>query len=563
MRPLFSRAVALAVSLLSGVLFVAAPAPSFAEVPRRLTVGLDRDMAPFSFVTPEGRIDGLVPEMLALVFRQANLTLDIVGGDFDELSRLLQSGRVDAMMRADVMLSNPDTSVETHGLVEFATSLFLREGAGLSDLRDLDGRRVGVRRNGPAGALAAAWVRGMRAHPVEAASFGDAFRLLAAGEVDAALAPYAVGLSAMQRLRISGITARGTPIDTRVIRVTVRADRADVVPLINRAIADARSSGAARAIEDNWLTNRQIWMSTGDIAIIAFAAIAALLGVLIMIWVASLHREVSRRGSRIAQLFADREQEIRALLDRQQRLNQIQRDFIALATHEFNTPLAVIDSAAQMLGFAARRRGAEEMLPRLDKIRAAVARLIGVMDTVLADDRLAAGPAPIRARPFDPAAAVREAVAREIDARPTLLVDLDCSGAPADHVGDREMIVLAVCNLLRNAGIHGAGAAVSVSVVGVPAGVAIAVSDRGPGIAESDRPHLFEKFYRGADAQQRPGTGIGLFLVKQVAEAHGGQIVVESRAGAGATFTLVLPSLNAAPAGAAPSGMAPPSAAAD
>jgi len=73
--------------------------------------------------------------------------------------------------------------------------------------------------------------------------------------------------------------------------------------------------------------------------------------------------------------------------------------------------------------------------------------------------------------------------------------------------------------------------------------VRISVSDRGPGIDSHDLPHLFEPFYRGREAvaRQVQGNGLGLHLVKRIAEAHGGRVSVRSPAGQGATFTLHLP----------------------
>jgi signal transduction histidine kinase len=110
----------------------------------------------------------------------------------------------------------------------------------------------------------------------------------------------------------------------------------------------------------------------------------------------------------------------------------------------------------------------------------------------------------------------------------------------------------AVTNLLMNALKHaaaGRSVAVTVRAADSPAstGVEIAVSDRGPGIAPEDLGHIFEPFYRGRHAteQQIHGNGLGLSLVKRIADAHGGRVTVKSAPGAGATFTLHLP---AAPA---------------
>ncbi|CAN5231222.1 hypothetical protein BH20ACT16_BH20ACT16_05970 [soil metagenome] len=79
----------------------------------------------------------------------------------------------------------------------------------------------------------------------------------------------------------------------------------------------------------------------------------------------------------------------------------------------------------------------------------------------------------------------------------------------------------------------------------------LTVSDHGPGISAHDRPHVFDRFYRGAAARGRPGSGLGLAIVRQVAETHGGSIAVEEAPGGGARFRLRLTPAMAARAGAA------------
>jgi two-component system sensor histidine kinase MprB len=116
--------------------------------------------------------------------------------------------------------------------------------------------------------------------------------------------------------------------------------------------------------------------------------------------------------------------------------------------------------------------------------------------------------------------------------------------------GVPERLGRAVDNLLDNAAKYSPnGAPVE---VGLRAGV-LTVRDHGPGIPAADRPHVFDRFYRGSAARGRPGSGLGLAIVRQVAETHGGTIVVDEAAGGGARFELRLPALDA--------GVAPPPAA--
>ena len=118
---------------------------------------------------------------------------------------------------------------------------------------------------------------------------------------------------------------------------------------------------------------------------------------------------------------------------------------------------------------------------------------------------------------------------------------------PEDDVeveGDGDALRRALANLLVNAIKHGGeDNAITVTVEARGDRIAIEVADRGPGIAEDDRAHLFEAFYRGRRALDRqiPGSGLGLSLVEHVAREHGGSIEVASTSSEGSTFTLWIP----------------------
>ena len=103
--------------------------------------------------------------------------------------------------------------------------------------------------------------------------------------------------------------------------------------------------------------------------------------------------------------------------------------------------------------------------------------------------------------------------------------------------GDRDRMERAVWNLLENAGKwSGDGGTVEVALTGGE----LTVRDSGPGIDEEDKPLVFERFYRSAAARSMPGAGLGLSIVREVAESHGGTVVAENAEGGGALFRLTL-----------------------
>lgn len=118
---------------------------------------------------------------------------------------------------------------------------------------------------------------------------------------------------------------------------------------------------------------------------------------------------------------------------------------------------------------------------------------------------------------------------------------------------DENAMTLVLLNLVDNAVKYGSdGGEVAVKLARTPGGIALSVSDRGSGISAEEQPRIFERFYRASNARVRNvrGSGIGLSLVKFIAEAHGGRVDVASTVGKGSTFTVFIPAAPMAAGGA-------------
>jgi signal transduction histidine kinase len=240
-------------------------------------------------------------------------------------------------------------------------------------------------------------------------------------------------------------------------------------------------------------------------------------------------------------------------LAHEQHLTELQRNFVSMASHEFRTPLTIIDGHAQRMIKTKERLSAEEIAERAGKVRAAVLRMTSLMDNLLNSARLFEGGAGLYYHPveLDLAKLLSEVcqLHREFALRSQIREDFGGRALPV--VGDPKLLFQVFSNLLSNAIKYSPGGDPITIEAHVEAGeIVVCVQDRGIGVPEKDRERLFARYARGSNVSGIVGTGIGLYLVKMVIDLHQGRVAVESREGEGSRFTVRLPAalaLKAAP----------------
>jgi two-component system phosphate regulon sensor histidine kinase PhoR len=222
-----------------------------------------------------------------------------------------------------------------------------------------------------------------------------------------------------------------------------------------------------------------------------------------------------------------------------QRLDQVRRDFLSNVSHELRTPLASIRALVEIMEDGVEPEEQPEFFRR---IRQQVDRLTTLVNELLDLSRIESGAIALEPEAVQLGDLVDEAASLLRPRTEALRVGIANEGCALTVEADRASLLRVVSNLLDNAvKFSPEGGTVRVSAEDEGPLVALSVSDSGPGINEQNLPRVFERFYKGDASRAEPGVGLGLAIVKHLVRAHGGTVTVESKPGAGATFTVRLP----------------------
>jgi len=234
----------------------------------------------------------------------------------------------------------------------------------------------------------------------------------------------------------------------------------------------------------------------------------------------------------------------RSTVEELRRLSALRADFVSLVSHELRAPMASVVGSAQTLRQRWRELTPDQRESFLALISSETERLAGLVADVLDTSRIEAGTFTYRFGDVDVGALVRDAVAGVELMQDEVRVTADVRGELPHVRGDRDRLQQVLTNLLDNAIKYSpAGEEVGVSAYRQDSRIHIEVADRGPGVPADQRGLIFEKFGRGATAGSpgTPGTGLGLFIARSIAVAHGGSLELSPSRGKGATFALTLP----------------------
>ncbi len=249
---------------------------------------------------------------------------------------------------------------------------------------------------------------------------------------------------------------------------------------------------------------------------------------------------LKQHAQQLEKEVAERTAELNNAVDTIEQAMTDQLHFIGMLSHEVRSPLAVINTAAQLLSF--RLKNDPVQLAVVERIRRGAARLNYFFDNCLTQDRIDSSNFALEPSPIDVSSMVTWVIENGTQLSNEHAIAVDIAPGLAPLHGDEVLLRIALMNLLSNAFKYSpAGTSVSLRVWRDGSQCCFAVEDCGLGIPLEEAALIFHKYRRGRAAQGKPGAGLGLALVQRIASLHAGSVRVEGREPEGTRFVLEIP----------------------
>jgi len=252
--------------------------------------------------------------------------------------------------------------------------------------------------------------------------------------------------------------------------------------------------------------------------------------------------ELVKHRDQLESIVAERTRDLEESLKRETALRELYKGFVSMVSHQFRTPLSIVDASAQRMIRRGREMDENEIRERAGKIRSAVMRLTRLVSSTLNAAKVDAGQIDVEVKRCDLARLIVDACERQKETAPDREFRLDLDRLPFSVSCDPLLIDQVVANLLSNAVKYSQPPhPIEVTANVDHLWIHISVCDRGIGIPEDERPKLFERFFRATTAVGVEGTGIGLHVARTIARMHGGDVEAFPREGGGSSFVLKIP----------------------
>jgi signal transduction histidine kinase len=500
----------------------------------KIIVGGDFDYKPFTYLDENGQARGFDVDIIKAIAHQYNRDLEFRFTPWDQALKNLQQGKVDVLLSV-LYTEQRDTMYDyTIPYNEDYYGIFVREHSDIDEISDLSEKQI-ITLKGDASVTSFIKPMAFLKNTTLVESLPEAIQLLSEGEGDAVLAPYSIGMEAVEDLRVENVQVEGPPVMPILYRFAVKKGDSQLLSLLNDGIDQVKVTGEREQLIEKWNFHKRNEVSLEKvIRYVEIGLIPILLTIaLLILWTKSLRRTVAKK-TRVLQEKTERLEELNATRDK----------LFSVIAHDLKSPFNSILGLSELLMNDMAHNDTSRSDKLLRYIHSSAKNTLILTENLLNWAKSQTGQMQFEPEPVQLKEVVDE-VTGIVDASAKYKnVDVGCESMPNIKMyADRNMLKSVLYNLITNAiKFSHENGTVEISAHARRDFVQVTVSDQGVGMDEETKQKLFQIDSGSAKGTaNEEGSGLGLILCKEFVEKQGGQIWVDSALGAGSRFYFTIP----------------------
>ncbi len=280
-------------------------------------------------------------------------------------------------------------------------------------------------------------------------------------------------------------------------------------------------------------------------AVVGLMTVGGFLSFLLIMNIKSANRAnyaLLRHQEKLEDIVTQRTEALSVALKNEQKSNEIYKGFLTTVSHQFKTPVAIIDLIAQRFIRHPEDITAETVTEAAGRIREAVSRLSRIIESTISGDIIDGSGVKLKIEEFDLVEMVRQTIAYHLEIYPARHIDFDVNISTLLYHGDKTLLEQILINLLANAEKYSFATMPMIVTILLKDNIFICtVKDYGVGIPEDEAEMIFNRYYRASNVAHLSGSGLGLSFSRQIAQIHGGDLKLLTTGESGTEFELILP----------------------
>ena len=504
------------------------------ETRSKIIVGGDFDYKPFTYLDKNGQAKGFDVDIIKAIAENYDIELEFHFTQWDKALENLEKGKVDVLLSVLYTEARDTLYDYTIPYNEDYYVIFVRENSEVDEISGLSQKQI-LTLKGDASVSRFIKPMALFKNTTLVNSLPEAIRRLSQGEGDAVLAPYSIGMEAIEGLEVGNVKAVGPSIMPILYRFTVKKGDSQLLSLLNDGIDEVKVSGKKEKLLEKWDFHERNEVSLEKvIRYVEIGLIPILLTLaLLILWTKSLRRSVAKKT-----------QVLQEKTERLEELNSTKDKLFSVVAHDLKSPFNSILGLSEIL---LNDHGQNDPARSTDLVRyihTSAKNTLILTENLLNWAKSQTGqmqfePEPIHLKEvLDEVTGIVDASAKYKN------VDVGYGAMPGIEMhADRNMIKSVLYNLISNAlKFSYEKGTVKISAEARTDLVQVAVSDQGVGMDEQTKRKLFQIDSGSAKGTaNEEGSGLGLILCKEFVEKHGGEIWVDSALGEGSRFYFTIP----------------------